>query len=52
MTSVKSKNGSDAPPTYGGGRNEEADFHGEKRSSKTHASKTDPDARVYKKRQG
>ena len=28
MTSVKPKNGSDNPPAEGGGRNQEADFHG------------------------
>jgi len=31
------------------GRNEDRDFHGEKRSNKTHASTTDPDARLYRK---
>lgn len=30
-------------------RNAEADFKGEKRSNKTHASMTDPEARLYKK---
>jgi len=30
----------------------ERDFHGEKRSNKTHASTTDPDARLYKKAEG
>jgi hypothetical protein len=29
-----------------------ASFHGEKRSNATHASKTDPDARLYKKSRG
>jgi hypothetical protein len=29
-----------------------ADFHDEKRSNQTHQSKTDPDARLYKKRPG
>lgn len=33
----------------GGGRNAERSFHGEKRSNKTHESKTDPDARNYRK---
>lgn len=32
-----------------GGRNAEADFHGQKRSNDTHASTTDPDARLYRK---
>ena len=36
----------------GGGRNAEADFHGEKRSNETHASTTDPDARLYRKGPG
>ena len=33
-------------------RNAEVDFRGEKRSSATHASTTDPDARLYKKSPG
>ncbi|MDX0696729.1 IS5 family transposase [Sinorhizobium medicae] len=40
------------PPAEGGGRNVEADFHGERRSNETHASTTDPDARLYKKGKG
>lgn len=36
----------------GGGRNGERDFRGEKRSNETHASTTDPDARLYKKASG
>ena len=36
----------------GGGRNAEADFHGEKRSNATHQSSTDPQARLYRKGQG
>ena len=51
MKSVKPKDGSDEPPT-GGGRNAEANFHGQKRSNDTHASTTDPDARLYRKGQG
>ena len=55
MKSVKPKDepadgptgGSGAPPAGDSGRNAEADFHGEKRSSATHASTTDPDARLY-----
>lgn len=35
------------PPSDGGGRNAEADFHGERRSNETHASTTDADARFY-----
>jgi len=33
-------------------RNAEVDFRGEKRSNATHVSKTDPDARLYKKSPG
>ena len=36
----------------GAGRNAERDFRGEKRSNETHASTTDPDARLYKKADG
>ena len=35
-----------------GGRNEPADFRGEKRSNATHASTTDPDAMLYRKGPG
>ena len=45
-------NGSDEPPAPGGGRNREADFHGQKRSNETHASTTDPEARLYRKGPG
>ena len=41
--------GDDVPP---GGRNAERDFRGERRSNETHASSTDPDARLYKKSAG
>lgn len=34
------------------GRNAEVDFHGQKRSNETHASRTDPDARLYRKGPG
>jgi len=50
MKSVKPKDGSGEPPAPGGGRN--ADFHGQKRSNDTHASTTDPDARLYRKGKG
>ena len=33
-------------------RNAEVEFRGEKRSNATHASTTDPDARIYKKSAG
>ena len=34
-------------PGDGGGRNAERDFRGERRSNETHASTTDPEARLY-----
>lgn len=34
------------------GRNAEVDFHGQKRSNETHASRTDPQARLYRKGPG
>jgi transposase len=37
------------PPSEKAGRNAERNFHGEKRLNDTHESKTDPDARIYKK---
>ena len=47
------ENKMDDPPSGGGGsRNREADFHGEKRSNDTHASTSDPDARLYRKGAG
>ena len=36
----------------GGGRNAERDFHGERRGNDTHASTTDPDARLFRKSKG
>ena len=52
MKSFKPKDGSDEPPADGSGRNREADFHGQKRSNDTHASITDPEARLYRKGAG
>jgi transposase len=52
MKSVKPKDGSGEPPAQDGGRNAEADFHGQKRSNDSHASTTDPDARLYRKGKG
>jgi transposase len=52
MKSFKPKDGADEPPSEGGGRNKEADFHDEKRSNETHASATDPEARLYRKGPG
>ena len=34
------------------GRNAEVDFHGQKRSNETHASRTDPEAHLYRKGPG
>src|ERR1700756_2191784 len=48
MKSFVPKEGSDEPPKDGG-RNAERDFHGEKRTNETHASTTDPDARLIRK---
>jgi transposase len=50
MKSFRPKDGSGAPAAPG--RNGERDFHGEKRSNQTHASVTDPDARLYRKGPG
>jgi hypothetical protein len=50
IKSFKPKDGSGEPP--GPGRNGEADFRGQPRSNATHASTTDPDARLYKKAAG
>ncbi len=44
------KDGSGEPPAPG--RNGERNFHGEKRRNETHASTTDPDARLYRKGPG
>src|SRR6201982_2538981 len=48
MKSFVPKDGSNEPPKDGG-RNSERDFHGEKRANETHASTTDPDARLFRK---
>lgn len=56
MKSFKPKDGprggNGEPPSDSGGRNAESDFHGERRSNETHASTTDPDAKLYKKGKG
>jgi transposase len=46
--SFRRKDGKGKPPGPGG----EVDFHGEKRKNQTHASTTDPDARLFKKSKG
>ncbi len=50
--SHKSFKPKDGPPTDDppfGGRNADANFHGQKRSNKTHASTTDPESQLYRK---
>jgi IS5 family transposase len=49
MKSFKPRGGE---PPAGGGRNGEVDFREQKRSNETHASTTDPDARLYRKGAG
>lgn len=44
--------GSDSGSDAGSGRNAESNFRGQKRSNKTHASTTDPDARLFRKGNG
>jgi transposase len=50
MKSFQKKDGSSEPPS--GGRNGERNFRKEKRSNETHASTTDPDARLFRKGDG
>ena len=60
MKSFRPKDEGDGPDDDGidkdgaapGGRNAERDFRGQKRSNATHASTTDPDARLYRKSNG
>jgi transposase len=54
MKSFVPKDGGKPPPSgkgraSGGGRNAERNFRGEKRINATHASTTDPDARLFRK---
>ncbi|MFS1525847.1 IS5 family transposase [Microbulbifer sp. 2304DJ12-6] len=42
----------DSDDDEGSGSNSERDFHKEKRSNETHESRTDPEARLYKKSKG
>ena len=51
MKSFKAKDGSSKPPEDGG-RNPTVDFKGEERKNDTHASTTDPEARLLKKSKG
>jgi transposase len=50
MKSFRRKDGSDQDAAPG--RNGERDFHNDKRSNETHASTTDPDARLARKSKG
>jgi transposase len=50
MKSFRRKDATDEPPAPG--RNGERNFRGDKRSNETHASSTDPDARLAKKSNG
>lgn len=50
MKSFQPKDGSGSPPSPG--RNGERDFHDEKRRNDTHASTTDPEAKLYRKGKG
>jgi hypothetical protein len=52
MKSFKPTDGPNEPPADGGGRNQETDFHGQRRSNETHTSTTDPEARLYRKGPG
>jgi transposase len=54
MKSFKPKDGGDDKPDTdaGGGRNREVDFKGDKRTNETHASTTDPEARLFRKGAG
>jgi len=57
MKSFRPKNGPQGGQDGGatgaqGGRNAERDFHGEARSNDTHASTSDPQARLYRKGRG
>jgi transposase len=47
LKSFRPKDGSGEPPAPG--RNGERDFHGEKRTNQTHASTTDPQAKLFRK---
>jgi transposase len=50
LKSLRARDGSDEPPSPG--RNGERDFRGETRSNDSHASTTDPDARLLRKGSG
>ena len=50
MKSFRPKDGSGEPPAPG--RNGERDFHGEQRTNDSHASTTDPEAKLFRKGRG
>jgi transposase len=50
MKSVQPRDGGDGPPP--GGKNPTVDFHGQRRTNETHASTTDPEARLARKSNG
>jgi transposase len=50
VKSFRPKDGGGEPP--GPGRNGERDFHGERRRNDTHASVTDPEAKLFRKGRG
>lgn len=50
--SIKSFKPKNEPPQAPMGRNEERDFHGKKLKNDTHASTSDPNAKLYKKGKG
>ena len=54
--SMKSFQEKDSPGSKGGnsegGRDPDVDFHGQERTNDTHESRTDPEARLYKKSKG
>lgn len=52
MKSFRPKDSNDEPGCKDAGRNPKVDFRGQKRTNDTHASITDPDARLYKKAKG
>ncbi len=51
LKSFRSRQGGGKPPASGG-RNAEVDFKGEERKNDTHASTTDPDAKLYRRGNG
>jgi transposase len=51
MKSVRPKDGGPPPPP-GGDRNPDVAFRGERRTNDTHASRTDPSAKLYRKSPG